>query len=119
MPSNVTTIGHTKSKEELSWYYNIADVTLLTSKRETFSMVCAESLACGTHVVGFRAGGPESVFIGDFARFVDYGDVRELGKAINEMITLSPNIDATLINKKFSAKDMATKYRQLYKEIIK
>ena len=119
LPSNVTTIGHTKSKEELSWYYNIADVTLLTSKRETFSMVCAESLACGTPVVGFRAGGPESVFIGDFAKFVDYGDVRKLGEAINEMITLSPNIDATLINKKFSAKGMATKYRQLYKEIIK
>lgn len=118
LPSNVTTVGHTKNKEELSWYYNIADVTLLTSKRETFSMVCAESLACGTPVVGFKAGGPESVFIGDFAKFVDYGDVRNLEEAIKETLTNNPNIDTTLFNKKFSAQEMANKYRLLYKEII-
>ena len=118
LPSNVMTISHTQSKEELSWYYNIADVTLLTSKRETFSMVCAESLACGTPVVGFKAGGPESVFIGDFAKFVDYGDIRNLEEAIKETITNNPIIDTTLINKKFSAQSMANKYRLLYEEII-
>lgn len=118
LPSNVTTVGYTKNKEELSWYYNIADVTLLTSKRETFSMVCAESLACGTPVVGFKAGGPESVFIGDFAKFVDYGDIRNLEEAIKETITNNPIIDTTLINKKFSAQSMANKYRLLYEEII-
>lgn len=119
LPSNVIAIKHTQSKEELACYYNIADITLLTSKRETFSMVCAESLACGTPVVGFKAGGPESVFIGSFAKFVDFGDIKVLGDTIREMINNNPNIDTDLIRKRFSAEKMAEKYNSIYNEIIK
>ena len=36
-------------------------LTVLTSKRETYGMACAESLACGTPVVAFLAGGTESI----------------------------------------------------------
>lgn len=119
LPSNVVAISHTQNKEELSWYYNIASLTLLTSKRETFSMVCAESLACGTPIVGFEAGGPESVFIGNFAKFVEYGDVKALDDAMNEMIVRNPNIDTAFIHNKFAAKEMATKYSVVYKEMSK
>lgn len=119
LPSNVKAISHTQNKEELSWYYNIASLTLLTSKRETFSMVCAESLACGTPVVGFEAGGPESVFIGNFVKFVEYGNVMELSNAMNEMIICNPRVDADLIRKKFAAEEMTNKYCTVYKELSK
>lgn len=119
LPENVTTISHTQNKEELSWYYNIASLTLLTSKRETFSMVCAESLACGTPIVGFRAGGPESVFVGNFAKFVEYGNVDALDKAANDMLAEKLDVDTYLIHKRFTANRMAEKYRQLYKQIEK
>lgn len=119
LPINVKTVEHTNSKEELSWYYNIADVTLLTSKRETFSMVCAESLACGTPVVGFKAGGPECVFKGDFAQFVDYGNVEALSKAVSLMLVNNPIINSSLICRRFSSKEMAKKYYSVYTETMR
>ena len=50
-----------EDQSELAAFYSLADVTLLTSEKETFSMVCAESLCCGTPVVGFQAGAPEGI----------------------------------------------------------
>ena len=41
----------------LAEYYSLVDVTVITSFHETFSMVVAESLSCGTPIVGFKAGG--------------------------------------------------------------
>lgn len=119
LPANVNAIGHTQSREELSWYYNIASITLLTSKRETFSMVCAESLACGTPVVGFEAGGPESVFVGNFAKFVENGDIVALEKAVKDMLEEIPNVDTGLIHRRFTAIRMAEKYRNCYCSVSK
>ena len=82
-------------------------------------MVCAESLACGTPIVGFRAGGPESVFVGNFAKFVEYGNVDALDKAANDMLAEKLDVDTYLIHKRFTANRMAEKYRQLYKQIEK
>ena len=38
-------------------------------------MVTAESLCCGTPVVGFKAGAPEQIAIKEFSEFVEYGDL--------------------------------------------
>lgn len=48
------------SKERLRELYQSSKCTLLLSKRETFSMVVLESLACGTSVIGFKNGGTDS-----------------------------------------------------------
>lgn len=118
-PENVTAISHTQDKQELSWYYNIASITLLTSKRETFSMVCAESLACGTPIVGFEAGGPESVFKGDFVKFVEYGNIEALQNAVKEMLSTAPYVDTSLIRQRFSSTQMSETYRNYYYSISK
>lgn len=55
-PENVVFLGRIMDQNRLAEYYSMADVTLLTSKKETFSMIVAESLCCGTPVVGFKAG---------------------------------------------------------------
>lgn len=78
LSDNIIPIRHTNTQEELAAYYSLADVTLLTSEREVFSMVCAESLSCGTPVVGFKAGGPEGISLKKHSAFVDYGNVDEL-----------------------------------------
>lgn len=78
MPSNIQIWGKAKTQEELAQLYSEADATLLLSKRETFSMVTAESLCCGTPVVGFEAGGPESIALADYSRFVEYGDIHKI-----------------------------------------
>jgi len=60
----------------LARYYSMADVTVLTSKKETYSMVTVESLCCGTPVIGFKAGGPEQIAILEYCRFCEHGDIQ-------------------------------------------
>lgn len=114
LPSNIQLIGKITDRQILSNYYASADVTLLTSKRETFSMVCLESLICGTPVVGFKAGGPESVFFGEYVSFVKYGNVKELSRALSKFIHKKPNIDVLKIKAQFSKEKMAQSYLQIY-----
>ena len=82
-------------------------------------MVCVESLACGTPVVGFEAGGPESVFAGDFVKFVENGDVEALEKAVKDMLEERPNVDTAFIRRRFAAARMAEKYRNCYYNVSK
>ena len=41
-------------------------------------------MCCGTPIVGFRAGGPESIALKDYSEFVEFGDVDQLEKAITQ-----------------------------------
>ena len=85
LPINIHLWGAAKNREELASLYSAANVTLVLSKRETYSMVTAESLCCGTPVVGFLAGGPESIAIEKFSTFVEYGDLNAIKEAIGEI----------------------------------
>lgn len=113
-PENIQMVGRIKDRQVLANYYASADVTLITSKRETFSMVCLESLSCGTPIVGFKSGGPESVFIGDYVRFVDYGNVTELSNMINFFLQKKIHIDIKELTNRFSIERMADSYLLAY-----
>ena len=78
VPQNVICVGSISNPKELASYYSISDVTVITSKRETFSMVCAESLCCDTPVVGFYAGAPEQIAYPDYSAFSAYGNIENL-----------------------------------------
>lgn len=82
LPENVINVGRLESQKELAAYYSAADVTLLTSKRETFSMVTAESLCCGTSVVGFKAGAPEGIALPEYSGFAEQGDLEHLRQLV-------------------------------------
>lgn len=118
--NNVQFLGKAKTQEELASYYSMADICLLTSLRETFSMVTAESLCCGTPVVGFKAGGPESIALKNYSLFVEQGDDDALEKALKEM--LSRKMDKSIISKeacqRYSEKIMCKQYYQIYKELL-
>lgn len=86
VPNNVLMLGKLSEASELARWYNVASCTLLTSKQETFSLVCAESLCCGTPVVGFRAGGPESIAYPAASVFVSHGDIDALEACVREAI---------------------------------
>ncbi len=122
MPPNVYLHGRTKDQQELAALYNAADATLITSLRETFSMVVAESLCCGTPVVGFQAGGPESIAIQPYSAFIPRQDgVEGLRSALNVM--LNRVFDHTEISHrasaKFSTDTMAGKYIDIYRSLSK
>ena len=115
-PKNVTLIPPINDVLVLSKLYSAADVTLITSKVETFSMPVAESLASGTPVCGFKAGGPESIALPKYCKFVSFGDVGALEKSILDSFDLKPM--APLIScearQKYSIRRMVEKYENIY-----
>lgn len=113
---NVILLGRVADQEKLAALYSAADVTLLTSRRETFSMVTAESLACGTPVAGFEAGGPEEIAIPAYSRFVPYGDVDALTEAVR-MYLESPLAKAEIScsgRAKYAKETMTEEYVRIY-----
>lgn len=121
LPQNVLLWGRTENQQELSQIYSGAQLTLLTSKRETFSMVTAESLCCGTPVVGFRAGGPESIAIKEYCCFVEYGDEDALQKALSCYLT--SDFDKEQVSREskmvYSKENMGEGYLKVYQKLLK
>ena len=116
VPSNVILLGKVSDQELLAKYYSMADVTLLTSKKETFSMVTAESLCCGTPVVGFKAGAPEQIAIPEYSSFVDFGNIDVLIN-VCEMVLLKVFNKRTISKTAkalYSLSKMCDKYRGIY-----
>ena len=123
LPDNIINIGRIKNQKELAAYYSMADLTILTSKRETFSMVCAESLSCGTPVIGFKAGGPESIALEEYSKFVEYANIDLLEKSIFEWINIKSNFTSDIISSKssqtYSRKKMSKDYIKLYNQLMR
>lgn len=86
LPSNILDLGRIRDPDILAQLYSTASVTLITSQKETYSMVCAESLCCGTPVVGFRSGAPELISIREYSEFVEFGNIDELEKALRKAL---------------------------------
>ena len=120
IPENVHIVGFVGDQMVLAEYYSLADLSIMTSRRETFGMALAESLCCGTPVVGFKNGGSDSSALPEYTAFVDYGDVEsldiEIAKWIDRKETLKKNIikDA---KGKYSKERMGEEYLTLYREI--
>lgn len=122
LPKNVINIGRVESKKRLAELYSVADVTLLLSKRETFSMVAAESLCCGTPVLGFKAGGPECIALSKYSEFVEYGNLNEmkilLGDFLENREFLSRKISEEA-RMKFDKSNMYKGYYFIYDNLVK
>lgn len=121
LPNNLIIKTNVSSKQ-LATLYSEADITLISSKRETFSMPVAESLCCGTPVVGFRAGGPESIAIKEYTEFVEYGNIDALEKAVEEMLKRGSEYNrkriADVASAVYSEKRMTDEYLAAYKELL-
>lgn len=119
VPDNVKLLGKITNQTTLAKYYSLADLTLLTSKRETFSMICAESLCCGTPIVGFKAGAPEQIALEKYSEFVDYGDLDFLEETVRLWLDKEKKDDISeRAKEKYSKELMAEHYIEIYYELI-
>lgn len=79
-------------------------------------MIVAESLIQGTPVVGFEAGGPESIALEEHSTFVKHGDVTALAKAIKDRIDVT--IERPLIISKAKEKYAISKSKDAYSALF-
>ena len=127
LPDNIKLLGEVRDQDEMAEYYSYADLTLVTSKRETFSMVCAESLCCGTLVAGFEAGGPETIALSQYSDFVPFGDTDALEQCVRKILfgrkSTERNEDSERIAKEaselYDRKRMVNKYIDLYERLMR
>ncbi len=101
---NIIPVGLLSDQKELVKYYSMADLFLICSKKETFSLVTAEALCCGTPVLGFESGAPETIAIKEYSNFVSYGDIEKLKK----------EVDNFLFNKKFNYREISERGIEKY-----
>lgn len=120
VPDNMMLLGRIADQNDLAQLYASADATVLASKRETFSMVTAESLCCGTPVVGFKAGAPEEIALREYSQFVEYGDVASCRDALYDCMSKEWNHSSieSEAHAKYSREVMTREYIKVYKSMI-
>ncbi len=121
-PENVIGIKRTENQVELAEYYSISDLSLLTSLKETFSLVTAESLACGTPVIGFDSGAPVEVAPLGYGCFVPYGDIGALEVSIrkfyNKKLVFKDSLECrNFAISRYSKEQMYLDYFNVYQKI--
>jgi hypothetical protein len=74
-----------KTKKEVAEFMRQADLFVLPSLFETFSLAAAEALATGTPVLATRCGGPEEFVTDEVGLIVSPGDANALCKGLIDM----------------------------------
>ena len=121
LPANIIRVGRIYDQDKVAQYYSMADATLILSKAETFSMPVAESLCCGTPVIGFQAGGPESIAIKEYARFCAQKDIAQLCQwllDIDRMFDAPKHMIGEMAIKEYSKENMMRAYIQAYNTVL-
>lgn len=113
---NIVNVGFVSSPNQMASLYYQAVCTLIVSKVESFSMPVAESLCCGTPVVGFKAGGPESIAIPNYSQFVELGHVEDLIAAVEKFVEnpIDRAAAAQMAAETYASSGAAESYIRLY-----
>lgn len=119
---NVFFIGN-QSQSKLKEIYNIADCSVVPSRREPFGLVAAEALICGAPVVATNQGGLPDFVTPDVGILVDVENPKELAKAIssilNEEKTFDRNLISNKIKKSYSQDSLIQEFEKVYTNSIK
>ena len=119
LPENIISIHRTQNQKKLAEIYSAADVLVNPTRADTFPTVNMESLACGTPVLTFKAGGSPEVVDDSCGAVVPCGDVEALVKEI-ECINLMkpyPEQSCTQKAKRFNVDTANENYLRLYKKL--
>ena len=108
--------------QDMPGVYESHDFLVVPSLHETFSMVCAEALACKRPVIASRCGGPQEVVPVYGGRLVPAGDVDALSKCLVEALSglLYFEADRAVehIKEKFSMEGIITNLENAYADLI-
>ena len=119
IPSRVIHIEHTDCAEELAQWYSLADVCVNTTQYETFGMVTAEALSCGTPVIVYNNTASPELVPESCGQIVE--KMEEIPGAIQFILSEDRNaIRQNCIQfagKAFNKRDRVSQYVKLYSEL--
>lgn len=121
-PNNITAIERTTNIQELAEIYSCADVLINASKEETFGLVAAESMACGTPVIAYDSTACGEVVNNDTGILLKSFYMEELLDAIDTIwINGKKKYSEKCIGnvkENFSNEIMLKKYTEVYEQLI-
>lgn len=112
-------------QEQVAPFYQMSDLFLLMSEKESFGLVLLEAMYCGVVCIGTRAGGiGEVIRHNETGLLVDVGDTEAASQYAIRLLTdeeyykdlqLHMLVD---IKKRFASAHITDQYEQLYQELI-
>ena len=123
LPANIIHVPKTQSVEELSYLYSAANVCVNLTNGETFGLVTAESLFCGTPAIVYNnTASPE--LIGEGCGYIinNKGDIDTIVKKIDTICKNGKDFYIAkcrdFATKKFSKQNSLEKYLYTYKSLV-
>lgn len=120
LPENIISIHRTQNQAELAEIYSAADIFVNPTREEVFGLVNVESLACGTPVVTFNAGGSPECIDNTCGSVVPCDDVDALEQEIRRIINERPFAKDSCVARA-KAFDMSARfgeYIDLYQKVL-
>ena len=116
IPKNVIALEKTDSVQEMAMWYSLADIHLNLTREDTFPTTNIESLACGTPVITYRAGGSPESLDESCGRVIDKDDLEGVLKAVKQLGRKTEEIKAAALKRSrlFDAKDRFNEYYEKY-----
>lgn len=120
---NIHCIGFAANTDELVDLYSAADVLVNASNAETFGLVTAEAMACGTPVVSYSNGGSSELITDECGVVVQNGNKEELAAGIENVLgqgkTSFAHSCRQRVENNFAKDKQIEKYIELYIKISK
>lgn len=122
LPKSVIAIERTENMHELATLYTLADVLVNTSKEETFGMVPAEAMACGTPVIVSSQTACPEIVDQSVGLVVSMDSLNELRDAIEQICTKGKDVYRerciSKIRNSYSVEEMNRQYYSIYKRVL-
>ena len=111
-----------KGRKDIIEILKDSDVFVLSSRAETFSVVCIEALCLGLPVIATACGGPENFISEQNGLLVPPNDSEALSVAMQTMYNTFSNYDKKMIaaecRKQFSSSAIANKLTAIFEDVI-
>lgn len=111
-------------QENVSDLYNLSDVKLLMSEKESFGLVLLEAMACGVPCIGTIAGGiPEVIEDGKNGFLVEVGDYEKAAESAYRLLSNSDLYESLrngaidTASARFSSERIVGHYESIYEKV--
>ena len=123
LPEKIIGISRTENQHQLAQFYSSADVLVSFSEEETFGLVVAEALACGTPAIVINSTASPEVVCNQTGFVIESGEIIQLNQALNTIRIAGKHNFSDKCKARagslFSKEKMLKQYYTLYKELEK